>query len=1058
MALPNPDRRAYAMVFIDFLLRKPLLINLILIVLLVLGILSWNRMPQEIFPIVVLDIVKVSTEFEGASPLEVERQITLPLEEEFGELQDVDYIHSVSSEGFSNIYINLNSGSDVNDFIREAQNILDSTRDLPKNAETPTLKRIRARWPVITLTLYSNAPDATLYEYTKKVRREMQEIPGVAAVSNTGVRDPEIYVRVNPMKLAALGISEREIQNALSKNLLDLPGGIIKSNEGDIRLRGRGTLPEREEIKNIVVRSGVDGNQLRIGDVADVEFGFEESKSYARFNGKPSVNLTVTKAADASTVKVSEQIRALSDRLQGELPPSINAGYHTDLAEHVRVRINTVKSSGMIGLILVLLSLCILLNFRIALVTAFGIPVSFMFSVVLLYLLGYTINMISLFAFLIVLGMIVDDAIIVTENIYRHIEGGMPPRQAAILGAREVFWPVVVSTLTTIAAFLPMLAISGVLGTFIAVIPVVVSLCLLGSLLEAFAVLPMHSALLFRKTKRRRFSVNWEKILGGYKKLLLLCILNRYPVACASVCVLALSVIVAKTHIPFQLFGEVETGQFFIDVETANTFSLEDSLELARGLEQKIYGTLDETEMKTLISNVGISVIDFNRNKSGNHVFQFIVDLQKPQPQNFIESWITPLVSMGFQNFGSRQRTTDEIIEHVRQLLAQEPAIKKLGVFKPDGGPAGDDIEIGIVGEDLQLIKRKANEIRDYLKQLNGVADPAHDQEDGKLEYIYSVNAYGEQLGLSQADLADVVRDGYLGKEVAFVTRGENRTPVRLLYTDNFRNRSDRIETLPIALPNGNATYLGEVADIHMEIGINQIRRRDQKRMAKVTADVDSKITTPSEVTQLIDKRFGGSKEDIGYELNFLGEKKDAEEAFKGMNSALAISLMLIFIMLVALFGTLRDPFVIMIAIPFGLVGVVIGHLAFGYKLQFLSAVGTLALCGIIVNDSLILVNFIQQLRNKGKERVAAVIDACAVRARPILLTTITTFLGVSPLIFFSTGQTKFMAPMAVSLGFGLLFATALILLALPCFYLIMDDIAEKFFGTTKLLAKTVPE
>ena len=1012
-----------------------------------MGILAWRGLPQEIFPVVDLDMVSITTEFEGASPAEVEQQVTLPIEEELKDSQDIDYITSTSKEGISSIFIKLKPGSKVDDFVRDTRTLLDRIDDLPDLAEEPEMNRIRTRFPVITLTLYGNLSKAELYDYAEKVRRRMQLIPGVASVGMAGDRDWEIWVEVNPHELAALSIPLELVNEALRNNLVDQPGGSIKSDEGDIRLRGQGVIPEPESIEQIVLRTNANGGELRLGEVAKVVRRFEEPKTYARFDGKPSINLTVTKTADASTIKISEKVRQLAAELDEELPDSINVGYHTDMSVYVKTRLNLVKSSGLIGLVLVLLSLYLLLNFRVAAITAFGIPVSFLFAVILLYYFNYTINMVSLFAFLIVLGMIVDDAIIVTENIYRHIENGMKPAEAAEIGAKEVFWPVIVSTLTTIAAFLPMFAIGGTLGEFIKVIPVVVCCALIGSLLEAFAVLPSHASH-YLKYEKKSSRINWQFILDKYGKLLKWSAFNRYWVATLSICVLAISLVFATTRLPFQLFGDVEIGQFFLNIETPNTYSLEDSLHLAEDLEKRLTRIMDKNELLTLLTNVGVSIIDFNRNKTGSNVIQFVVDLQKPVASSFIEKWVTPLVSFNFSSQGNRARSADEIINQIRNEFVQIPGVNRLSILKPNAGPAGDDIELGIISSNLDLLQSKAREISEYMKRMPGVNDVVHDQEPGKLEYKYKLNERGKRLGVTQNELAHAVRSGYLGNEVVYVTWNEKRLPVRVIYPESMREQSTSLENLPIILKSGQTVYLNDVADISIGRGLNQIRRRDNQRMAKITADVDSSITTPGAVTSQINEVFGKGTSNDAYSLLFLGEKKNAEDSFKGMNEALIIALAIIFFMLTALFKSLTDPLVVMIAIPFGFIGVVIGHAMFGYNIQFLSAVGMLALSGIIVNDSLIMVDFIKRLRSEGHDRITAVIEAGKVRARPIILTTVTTFLGVSPLIFFATGQTAFLSPMAVSLGFGLVFATTLILLTLPCFYLIADDIRNKFYKT----------
>jgi multidrug efflux pump subunit AcrB len=603
---------------------------------------------------------------------------------------------------------------------------------------------------------------------------------------------------------------------------------------------------------------------------------------------------------------------------------------------------------------------------------------------------------------------------------------------------------------------MPMFSIKGVMGAFIEVIPVVVSAALLGSLWEAFGVLPSHAAELLHAGRRARRagerSVDWSGLLARYIGWLRWTLVNRYFVALFSTGLLVVTIIFAVTRVPFQLFDDVDVGQFFINAEAPQTYSLEDTARLAGRMEQVVLDTLDEQDLNTLLSNIGVSFIDFNRFQIGSHYIQLVVDLQKAKPAGFIERFISPLVSFDFSAQGSRTRPTEDIINELREKLSAVAGIQRISIQRPQGGPAGADVEVGVTGRDVRVLRDEATRIVDYLQRLPGVHDVRQNLETGKLEFQYSLNERGKELGLKQSELADAVRTGFLGVEAVQVTRGNKRVPVRVIYPETIRH-SSALADLPLVLADGRLVYLGDVADISTGRGMNTISRRDTRRLGVVTADVDDNVTTPLEVTELVRKQFGDIDRRLpGYELLFLGEKKDASESFSGMKDALLISAALIFFILAALFRSLLDPLVVMIAIPFGSIGVVFGHLLFGYNLQFLSAIGFLALTGIVVNDSLILVDFARRMRAEGLDRIEAMVQAGRVRIRPILLTSITTFLGISPLIFFATGQTAFLSPMAVSLGFGLLFATAVVLIAIPSFYLIVDDLREWTCARFRLL------
>ncbi|MBL1261797.1 MAG: efflux RND transporter permease subunit [Thiotrichaceae bacterium] len=1032
---------------IRFSIDNPLITNLMLALVLIMGVLSWYQLPQEMFPVVEMDKVKITTVYKGTSPEEMERLVSLPIEEEFDDMMEIDTITSTSSEGLSNIIIDLKSGTDVTEFVNDARSILERIADLPDDAERPELSRMKSRIPVISVALYGDVSRSHLFELAEEVKRRLLSVPGVASAGISGNREWELWVEVDPARMAMLKIPLSQITQVLRANLDDLPGGSIQAAEGDILLRGKGVVPDAAGISQLVLRRGSNGAELLLGEVANVSIRLEEPRTLARFNGRSSVNMIVTKTAESSTIEISKQVRELARQMRDELPSSVKLGVFSDLSVYVKTRLETVKSSAVVGLILVLLSLYLFLNFRVALITALGIPVSFLFAVILMETFGVTINMVSLFAFLVVLGMVVDDAIIVTENIYRHMENGVPAERAAIVGAREVYWPVVASTATTIAAFMPMFAIGGTMGAFIAVIPIIVICTLIGSLIEAFGVLPSHAKemLKVQKRKTRPGMIDWKKWLERYTHFVRWSLHNRYFMCIAIIGLMLITIVTATTRSSFELFGSVDSGQFFINAEAPNTYSLQDTTVLAKQMEEQVIAELNDNELESQLTNVGVTFIDFNTIKFDSNYIQLVIDLKKPRPEGFIDRWISPVVSLRFNWDGTRERSTTEIINRLRERMQTIAGIQRLSILRPAGGPAGADIEIGIVGNEFDLLREIGEEVKTALLTLPGVYDIRQDLEPGKLEYQYTLNDRGRQLGLTQARLAEAIRGGYQGIEVAHVTHDNKRMPVRVIYPKSVREQASSLGEQRIVLENGKSVYFEDVADIKFGRSFGSVKRRDMQRLATVTAEVDAMVTTPIEVTNYIQEQFSDlSQRHPGLELVFMGEKREASESMRDMTSAFIIALALIFFILAALFKSLLDPLVVMFAIPFGIIGVIFGHFVMGFHLQFLSAVGFLALAGIIVNDSLILVDFANKMRAKGEDRIEAMVAAGRVRARPILLTSVTTFLGISPLIFFSTGQTAFLAPMAVSLGFGLLFATVLILIGVPCFYMVADDLRAK--------------
>ena len=951
---------------INFSIKNPLVVNLFLILIIVTGVISWRSMPQEMFPVIEIDKVRINTEFEGASPEEVEAQVTIPIEEELDTLADIDVINSESNEGLSKIVIKLKPDTDVDEFVRDLRSTVDSITDLPEESERPDIVRLKTRFPVISLSVYGDVSLGTLIETAKDIKSRLQQIDGVASVSIAGDREWELWIEVDPYVMSARNVSLPMITAALRNNLRDLPGGSLKASEGDILLRGKGAAPNIDATEKIVLRSNTNGGQLVLGEVANVKLRLEETKTKGRFNSKPSVNLTITKTAKASTIDVSQSVRDLAAEVQETLPAGIKLGLFSDLSKYVKTRLETLKSSGAVGLFLVLLSLYLFLNFRVALITALGIPVSFLVAVIIIYYLGFTINMVSMFAFLIALGMIVDDAIIVTENTYRHMEEGMAAEAAAKRGAGEVFWPVMASTSTTIAAFLPMFGVSGTLGLFIQVIPVVVTASLIGSLLEAFIVLPSHSAEMLKVSKQKNNSwwrsfvqKNSSKFLNKYISIVQYALRNRYFISTATIGALSVVLAFSYTRMPYNQFGDVEIGQFLVNVEAPNTYSIDDTTALAIDIENRMNEIFQENELDTLLTNVGVTLIDFNRLKLGSNYIQYVVDLNKPKPEGIIEKFVSPLVNLRFEEHGKRERTTEEIIDEIRASVATVPGIQRFSILRPQGGPAGSDIEVGIVGKDTEKLLSISGEVVTFLRRIPGVKDVRQDLEPGKLEYQYTINSRGRDLGLTQAQIADAVRTGFLGLEVMQVNWKADRYPVRVIYPDSIRKDGSGLKRLPITLEKGGTVYLGEIADIELGRGLGPVQRRNSQRLSLITAEVDADVITPLEVNELIDQEFlGFNEKHKGYSLLHLGEKKESQDSFNDIGNMMIIALAMIFFILTALFKSLLDPLVIMFAIPFAIVGVIIGHWIFGYNLQFLSMIGFLALTGIVVNDSLILIDF----------------------------------------------------------------------------------------------------
>jgi multidrug efflux pump subunit AcrB len=1007
---------------------NPVFVNLVVVVILALGIgLVVTTMNREIFPEFSLDMISVTTVFQGASPEEMEKLITIKLEDEIDNVDGIDSIESESSEGMSVITLKLQSGvDDVNRVINDIQTAIDNIRnELPEEAEDPVVTELKNRFPVIVLSIYGEVSLFTLKNIADEVEEEIKRLPGVSRVRVVGIGDREVWVEVDPSALERYGLSIGDIERALEAKNLNLPGGTLKTARGEYLVRTVGEVTRAEDLERVVVRATPEGNLLTLGQVASVRDTFEEPTTLGRFNGRRAINLQVSKEKSGDTISIANAVRQFARDYEERLPPGVRLGVFNDFSVYIRNRLNTLKQSGFIGLIFVLFVLRLFLSTRVAILTALGIPVAFCGALVMMYFYGISVNMLSAFSLIIVLGMVVDDAIVVTENIYRHMEEGYDPKEAARVGTNQVFMPVVASTLTTIAAFIPMLMMPGTMGKFMSVIPLVVSFALLASLFEALVVLPSHMAEFVRikpsGNPTRDPNRHWfRRVVAVYARLLESILRWRYVFIMAVLCFSVLLMLFAKYRIPFTLFSRFESDQFFINIEAPVTYKLEDTSEVVRSVEA-IVRKLPPDELSTMVTNVGMTLIDVNELRTGSHLAQIIVELKKMPP---------------------RRRNSDEVINALRDKVELVPGIRKVQFLSPQAGPGGPAIEINVEGEDLTILSAIAKKIEDYMATLPGVRDIRDTFELGKPEIRIFAKPEAMALGLTVREIARQVRDRFHGAESSKIQRSKEDIQILVKYPEEFRRRRLDVERIKLDTPGGHKVAFSEVAYIVEKRGFTQISRSEMKRAVTVLADVDKTKANALEITGFVAERFSDLSERYpGYRLRFKGEQKDVEESVISLVKAFGVAVLLIYFILGSAFRSFIQPLIIMCAIPFAVDGVIVGHIAMGMDLTLLSLIGTVALVGIVVNDSLILVDFVNNLRRQGLELTEAIVEGGKLRIRAICLTSVTTIAGLSPLAFFASGQARFLSPMALSITWGLAFSTILILLLIPCFYAAVDDL-----------------
>ena len=1009
-----------------FAVGNPVASNLAMAVVCLAGLLFYLAMPREVFPEFSMDRVIVTTIYPGASPEDVERLVTLPLEDELESLDGLDEMLSTSMEGISTITLTLERGTEVGTFLDDARAAIERADELPRDAEDSYVEELRQQWPVMAVYVYGKVAEDELRELGERHETGLEAVEGVSSVVVSGSRDPRLWIEVDPLALERYGLSLASLAAAIEARVTDLPLGSLSTDSGDFLLRVDSQVEEAADLLELPVLALPDGRRVLLADVARPSDTFQRPVTLARFNGQPTLHLQVNKDERGDAVDISRAVHAYVAEHAGRMPPGTALGTNTDVSIYIENRLEVMRDSATIGGVLVVLSLLAFLSWRVALITALGIPVAFLGGIALAGAIGVSMNMMTMFALIIVLGMIVDDAIVVAENSFRLMEEGLSPAEAAIEGTAQVGVPVTATILTTMAAFLPILMIEGTTGQFMRPLPLIVSFCLVASLAEAILVLPAHLAHWSGKRSlraaRERPSRPWyEPLREAYGRLLTLALRWRYVSISLSLATTAVLMAVAVWWVPFNLFDDFESKIFYVNMRMPPGTSLEETERRGIAVEEMVLA-LPEEEVESTNMITGGQAEDATRWQFGQNLAQIWVELRED---------------------ASRRRPTAVIIEDLRQRLADPPpGILSIDVAQPQAGPTGRAIDISIRGEELGALRQLADRVKASLERLPGVRDVHDDAEMGKRQVRVLLREEARNLGFSEAWLASELRTSFEGTRVSRLRRGRDDVEVVLKLPEELRAERASLEELRVTAPGGARLPLVAVAHLVEDAGPALISRDDGLRSVRVLADVNKEIISAGAAIENLREEYAGLPEDMpGYSLEFEGDYEETQEAFEGLRRSTLIAAGVIFVILGSLFRSLAQPLVIMFAIPLAVTGMILGHLIMGRSLSLLSLIGLLALGGIVVNDSLILVDRVNARRRDGEPLMQALLVAGKQRFRPIVLTSITTMLGLSPLTFFAQGQARFLQPMAISLFFGLAMATGLILVLVPCAYAVLEDL-----------------
>ncbi|MBU1007216.1 MAG: efflux RND transporter permease subunit [Candidatus Omnitrophica bacterium] len=1023
-----------------FSINQSLFVNLVSLLIIISGLIVVFGMNREIFPNVDFDMVSVTAVYPGATPLDVEKLITVPIEKELKEVDGIKEIKSSSSSGTSFITLKLDPDErDRKKVINDIQTAVDRVKDLPKDIyEDPIVTEISTRqYAIIEVSLSGDMSEKKLQYYADGLEDKIEGIKGVAKITKSGYRDREIQVQVNPEKMYEQYVSFDEIEQALSSRNISVPAGNIDTDTTEFNIRTTGEFTSTEEVENVIIRANDSGNWLRVKDVSDVKDSFKKENVINKTLGMRSINLIVTKKESGDAITIVDKLKKACGSFLKDCPDKLSISYVNDYSFFARRRLNVLKNNGWAALILVVFSVLLFLQKRVAIMTVLGIPISFLATFIVMNLMGITINLISMFGLIIVLGMLVDDGIIIAENVYRYMEEGIPARQAAVKGSEEVMGAVTTAVLTTIASFAPLLFMTGIIGKFIRNIPTVLIIALLASLGEALIILPSHLADFVKiKYDARGKPINISKDMPWFKKLVRFytkvvngAIKRKYKVLAGLTIVLVLCGFLAFSMIKFILFPSAGINYFFVRGEAPIGTPLRKTNELILPVE-KIVAQLPAKELDTFVTSVGSIAEDRHDPFGGqsSHLVQVTVYLTPEQ---------------------DRKRGVDEIIEAMRQKTKDIKGFTDLRFDKPQSGPpVGKPVEAKIRGEHFDTLDTVAFKYMDYLKTIDGAIDVTWDHKPGKEEIRVKVdNNKAALAGLSVAQIANTVRGVFEGNIATKIkpVKAEEETDVTVMFPQSFSGDLNVFKKILIRNKYGNLIPLQNVARVEKIPGTTAIHHLDGKRVVTASANVNTDKTTSLKVNNILEKKFGDiSKEYIGYSVKYGGEQEETIDSLKSLLKAFFYAFLIIYLILASSFRSIVQPFIIMLAIPFGLIGVIIAFFLHGIPLSFMAILGIVGLNGIVVNDSIVLVDFINKLRGKGMNRHDSIIKAGQMRLRPVVLTTITTVGGLFTVAYGIGGKDPFLVPMALSICWGLAFATALTLVIIPCIYSIVDDMALK--------------
>ncbi|WP_371192917.1 efflux RND transporter permease subunit [Glaciecola sp. SC05] len=1022
---------------ISWFARNSVAANLLMFAIIVGGIFGVFRVQKQVFPQFIINNVIVQVPYLGAAPQEVEEGVVIKIEEAIKNLEGIKKVTSTAREGLARVSIEVEDGYDVQNMLDEVKVQIDAIPSLPANTEKPVVFRVKVPQDVMWISVYGSVGERQLKEMAKSIRDEIANLPGVSDVTVAGARDYEVSIEISENDLQAFNLTFDEVVSAIRASSIDVPGGSIKGENGDILLRAKGQAYTAWEYASIPLINRQDGTRLLLGDIASINDGFVEERQFSLFDGNPATSIRVRAVGDQNVLQISKNVNAYLEKKRAELPPNVSAESWGDASFYLSERLSMMLWNMAFGAGLVFLVLSLFLKIKLAFWVIVGLPVCFLGTIMLMPLeyINISINMLSLFGFILVLGIVVDDAIIMGESAYSEIDKSGHSLDNVIRGVKRVAMPATFGVLTTIAAFTPMLMVSGTFGVIWKTIGLVVILCLVFSLIESKLILPAHLANMkvtaydpdktnwFQK-KREAFNLLVKSFIANkYAPFLVKAMKYRYTTLASFLGVLIITVgLFAGGLVRFVFFPDIPSDFIIANVE----------MEAGSSLSQR-----DQT-----IETIMRAAVDMNN------------DIADETGQGVIKHYLAfdggalgGSIFMELSKAEDRELDGKQIEERWRQQIPEMAGVRSLSIGGAGGPGGGNDLDFEFSSSNIQELADVTLELRSYLEAYAGVSEINDTFSGGSDEIRLEVKPQAEALGISLAQLAQQVRYGFFGAEAQRIQREDEEVKVMVRYPQDQRNSVGNLENMRVRAPNGDDIPFSQVADIQLSKGYSSIIRVDGARSITVTGKINKELIDPgvvvSEITDNVIPEILSRYPNVTFKLQ--GNSREQGEAMISLAQGFALAMLAIFALMAVPLKSYSQPLIIMSVIPFGIVGAIVGHVVLGMAVSVLSILGIIALAGVVVNDSLIMVDFVNRARREGYAMIDAVVNAGTQRFRAIVLTSLTTFMGLLPIIFEKSLQAQFIIPMATSLAFGILFATVITLILVPALYLVLDDFKNAF-------------